>query len=724
YIRFWDYGGGTGTFSICVTQPPPPPSPPSNDDPCNATILPISTACNYTTATNVNATNTAGPPAPTCASYSGQDVWFSAIVPAGGAINIDSNTGSITDGGMAVYSATSCSGTFTQIACDDDNSINGAMPSLSLTGLTPGQTIYIRFWDFGGGTGTFSICVTEPTPPPPPPSNDDCIGATNLTCGTIGLPGTTALTISESAPGLTSSSYGVWYSFIGNGDNLLVSTTGTGGFDQEMTVMTGSCGAYTILTSLDGASSNGTESYNITTVVGTTYYVYVANYSTSSTTTGTFTISATCTNVPTCTGNTPAGNTCDVATPICDLNGYCGNTSDSYTADYWTQLDNTFCGSIENNSFISFVASSANVTLNVFVESCTYGDGIQMMIYSGGCGSGPITSYACWSPGYETSGTISATGLTIGNSYYLMIDGYAGDICNYIISASSGVQLPVTLNTNNVTICTGSSTNLSVTGGNGTYTWSPNTALSSTSGSIVTANPTSTITYTVSSSTGNPLCPSSTSDQVTVNVIPLPTVTVNSQTVCSGTTSTVSATPNPLGAYNYVWTVPAGVTDPGNVASFTSNIEGNYSVVVSTNATPACSSAQATGSITFINSLSTTVNSQIICQGNSATISATSTPTGTYNYVWTVPSGFLNPGNVSSFATSTAGAYSVVVSTTTSPTCSSNLTTGTITVTPTATSTTNQTICQTALPFSWNGLTFNISGSQTTTLLSSAGCDS
>jgi len=54
---------------------------------------------------------------------------------------------------------------------------------------------------------------------------------------------------------------------------------------------------------------------------------------------------------PNCAVNPAAGNTCATATPICDLNGYCGSTSSSYTADYWSELNAVFCGSIENNSF-------------------------------------------------------------------------------------------------------------------------------------------------------------------------------------------------------------------------------------------------------------------------------------------------------------------------------------------------------------------------------------
>ena len=45
-------------------------------------------------------------------------------------------------------------------------------------------------------------------------------------------------------------------------------------------------------------------------------------------------------------------------------------------------------------------------------------------------------------------------------------------------------------------------------------------------------------------------------------------------------------------------------------------------------------------------------------------------------------------------------------------------------VKPISTSTTNLSICPSALPFVWNGLTFNSAGSQTTHLINSVGCDS
>lgn len=133
---------------------------PANDEPCNAIELTITTTCNYLTYSTVGATPSAGVPAPGCANYQGGDVWFYITVPCTGSIVIDTQTGIITDGGMAIYSG-DCDN-LTLIACDDDSSPNGSMPKIVRSGLTPGSTIYIRFWEFGNNvSGTFGICTGE-----------------------------------------------------------------------------------------------------------------------------------------------------------------------------------------------------------------------------------------------------------------------------------------------------------------------------------------------------------------------------------------------------------------------------------------------------------------------------------------------------------------------------------------------------------------------------------
>ena len=138
-------------------------TPPINDNPNGAISLTLNTGT-YSTYTNLYSTSTSVT-TPSCASYTGEDVWFSLVVPSNGIVEIDMIQGVITDAGMSVY--TGSIGSLTEIACDDDNSVNGLMPYLYLTSLSPGQTIYIRVWEYGGGTtGTFGILANSPVPLP------------------------------------------------------------------------------------------------------------------------------------------------------------------------------------------------------------------------------------------------------------------------------------------------------------------------------------------------------------------------------------------------------------------------------------------------------------------------------------------------------------------------------------------------------------------------------
>ena len=253
YIRFWEYGNnGNGTFGICVTGFTAP-TPPANDNPCAAIPVTVTNSCTYAQYTNANATATAGIPAPGCANYAGGDVWFTFTVPASGNVTLDGSTGVVTDGGMAVYSTTACNGTFTLIQCDDDNSANGLMPYLSLTGLTPGATLYVRFWEYGGdNNGTFSLCIFDNSAPPPPPNNtclspipDICFSACNLGALPTPAPCSGAAAISPGAiasfgmsnvgaiaenpystvVGCANPATDVWYRFQATGTQLVMSIT-------------------------------------------------------------------------------------------------------------------------------------------------------------------------------------------------------------------------------------------------------------------------------------------------------------------------------------------------------------------------------------------------------------------------------------------------------------------------------------------------------------------
>ena len=110
-----------------------------------------------------------------------------------------------------------------------------------------------------------------------------------------------------------------------------------------------------------------------------------------------------------------------------------------------------------------------------------------------------------------------------------------------------GNTLPVNLSTNipSNTICQGSSIQLTATGGN-LYSWSPTTGLSSTTGSVVTANPMTTTTYTV---TGSNIQGNSGTATVTVVVNNPPLANIQSTYSTCPTSVTLTAT----GGSSFLW---------------------------------------------------------------------------------------------------------------------------------------------------------------------------
>jgi len=160
---------------------------------------------------------------------------------------------------------------------------------------------------------------------------------------------------------------------------------------------------------------------------------------------------------------------------------------------------------------------------------------------------------------------------------------------------------------------TASVTQTGATGG--TYTASPaGLTINSSTGEInlATSTPgTYTVTYTFVTNG----CTKTTTATVVINANP--SVTVNSPSRCSnGPAATITATPNPAGTYTYAWTVPAGASNPGNVASFSATVAGTYSVTVTNGAN--CSGS-GSGTLT-VNSAPTITSPGIgaICVGISS----------------------------------------------------------------------------------------------------------
>lgn len=240
---------------------------------------------------------------------------------------------------------------------------------------------------------------------------------------------------------------------------------------------------------------------------------------------------------PGCGGSTPASDICTTAPPVCDLNGYCGNTSGTYSDASWPALDTAFCGSIENNSFLTFQAAATTISMNVQVGNCTNGSGIQFMIFTTtACGSGAVNAINCFGNMAPGINALNFTGLVPGQTYYLMIDGFAGAICDYSVTITSGGSTitDVLIAPVNPTICVGETISLTAAGGNGVYNWT-GTGLTATTGTTVDFVATTPGTYTIvtNSTDPNPICSTQNSIDITVLDVLQPTFS-NPGQICAG----------------------------------------------------------------------------------------------------------------------------------------------------------------------------------------------
>jgi hypothetical protein len=147
--------------------------------------------------------------------------------------------------------------------------------------------------------------------------------------------------------------------------------------------------------------------------------------------------------------------------------------------------------------------------------------------------------------------------------------------------------------------------------GASSYTWSTGANTNS-----ISVTPTVNTTYTVTGS--NTLgCVSSAINIVTVNAIP--TITVNSGAICSGNSFTIT----PSGASTYTYSGGSAVVSP--TANSTYTVTGSNAGCVGT---PVLSNVTV-NPIPTLSAISS--NSNYICTGNSATLTASGASTYTWN---------------------------------------------------------------------------------------------
>lgn len=272
-------GQSSGCSEIVFKTVPPVPT---NDDCAGAISLVVNPDLNCGTVTagyTLGATDSGLVPDP-CYGDPDDDVWYKFVATATthkiSLLNVMSvGTNNDDDTYFQVFSG-AC-GTLSSVLCSDDT-------SSVLSGLTVGDTYYVRVYSYfdTGSNQSFDICVGTM---PPPPVNDDCSGALVASVFPYTYLQSDGGGATNNGGFVTtcpdSMNDGTWFTFTGDGGTFDITVTMPTGsdFDPQIGVFSGTCGSLACVDTADDNGSGEAETISILTQSGTTYYVNVGNYS-------------------------------------------------------------------------------------------------------------------------------------------------------------------------------------------------------------------------------------------------------------------------------------------------------------------------------------------------------------------------------------------------------------------------------------------------------------
>lgn len=437
----------------------------------------------------------------------------------------------------------------------------------------------------------------------------------------------------------------------------LTPTTATICSGQSTTLTVSGATSYTWLPSGSGSSS-------VVTPTSTTIYTVTGSTGTCVSTPKTATVNVTTTPVVTltpatatiCSGQTTTLTASGATTYSWLPTGSGTSSAVSPTATTVYTLTGTTGGCVSAPK-TSTVTVNATPVVTLSPTSTTICAGQSATITASGA-----TTYT-WLP--SGSGSSSVVSPTITTTYTVTGSNSACVSAPKTTTVIVNAIPVVTLTPTASTICAGQSTTLTASGAS-TYTWLP-----SGSGSSSVVSPTTTTTYTVRGSNGSCISAPRTTT-VTVNAIPVVTLTPTASTICAGQSTTITAS----GASTYTW-LPSG---SGSSSVVSPTITTTYTV---TGSNGTCVSAPKTTTVT-VNAIPVVTlipTASTICAGQSTTITAS----GASTYTW-LPSGSGSSSVVSPPITSTytvTGSNGACVSTPKTTTVTVNAV-PVVTLTPTA----------------------------------------
>ncbi len=132
-----------------------------------------------------------------------------------------------------------------------------------------------------------------------------------------------------------------------------------------------------------------------------------------------------------CNSGTQTAESCAGACIFCNFNGFIGSTFGG-SAD----ADSTdFCGTLENVQWLGFIAGGTTATFTATPIACNDSNGIQIALYAD-CKAAPLACNKGKEYGGTTPVSVTSNQLNPGSNYYLLVDGYGGDLCTFSVTVT------------------------------------------------------------------------------------------------------------------------------------------------------------------------------------------------------------------------------------------------------------------------------------------------
>ncbi|MGZ3941360.1 MAG: beta strand repeat-containing protein, partial [Bacteroidia bacterium] len=463
------------------------------------------TATNYTWSTGATTANiSVSPTTNTTYTLSGTTGTCTASTVATVTVNTPPSIGSASVTSAPCGSATG--------GCINSVSINGGLPAYQYSwdgGLT---------WNASSNycsipAGTYSLEVKDA---------NGCTTKTNISVPSLSGPAAPAVSPSNTVVCL--------------GDNVPLSISPVGSYTYTWTDATGThTGATYTITNIGPAGN-----YNISVTATDAGGCVSTSASLTITVNPLPLISASSSSVSICAGQSAVLNASGAATYTWSMNAAGANTSTvsvtPLSSDIYT-VTGTSAGCTASQTVSVNIISLPGVTATATSPTICAG---QSTVLTAGGG----TTYT-WST-TQTTNTISVS--PTGNTTYTVIAESGGCTASQTVAVNI-TPLPIIVATpSSASICTGQSSVITASGAT-TFTWSSNAG--GGTATTVTVNPTSNTTYTLSGTQNG--CSDSSTVTITLGTPPTITAAASQTLICSGNTTTLTAS----GATNYTW-LPSG----------------------------------------------------------------------------------------------------------------------------------------------------------------------